>query len=112
MFYVELAGSTPEYQQVGFAKIFAKDMESFDKALWKSFLALNNAYAEVITSNGCWAFVRSAFDAMITRWETINWKTNMFNMETIYRIFQASLPEGIYDYDQLHPTIHCMTIHN
>jgi len=28
------------------------DMESFDKALWKSFLALNNAYAEVITNNG------------------------------------------------------------
>ena len=28
------------------------DMESFDKALWKSFLALNNAYAEVITNMG------------------------------------------------------------
>lgn len=28
------------------------DMESFDKALWKSFQALNNAYAEVITNNG------------------------------------------------------------
>ncbi|CAK9043052.1 unnamed protein product [Durusdinium trenchii] len=28
------------------------DMESFDKALWKSFLALNNAYAEVITNHG------------------------------------------------------------
>ena len=27
-------------------------MESFDKALWKNFLALNNAYAEVITTHG------------------------------------------------------------
>ncbi|CAE8709214.1 unnamed protein product, partial [Polarella glacialis] len=26
--------------------------ESFDKAKWKNFMALNNAYAEVITSNG------------------------------------------------------------
>jgi len=32
-----------------------EDMESFDKALWKSFLALNNAYAEVITNNGALA---------------------------------------------------------
>lgn len=32
------------------------DMESFDKALWKSFLALNNAYAEVITNMGTLLF--------------------------------------------------------
>lgn len=32
-----------------------EDMESFDKALWKSFLALNNAYAEVITNHGAFS---------------------------------------------------------
>ena len=35
------------------SRLVLKDMESFDKALWKSFQALNNAYAEVITNNGC-----------------------------------------------------------
>ncbi|CAE7389977.1 TPS4 [Symbiodinium sp. CCMP2592] len=54
------------------------EYESFDKALWKSFLNLNNAYAEVITTHGLLATAMQIWARQIRASEVCYSTTNCF----------------------------------